>query len=74
MARRDPLSLCPSLDCWKQQLMNVAGIIEKLRSELREIEDAILTLERFQPLTKAAKAGAESVGEIGSIANPSDAS
>jgi hypothetical protein len=47
--------------------MNVAGIIEKLRSELQEIEDAIRSLERFQSLTKA-------VTEIRSVAKPSDAS
>jgi hypothetical protein len=54
--------------------MIVAGIIEKLRSELQEIEDAIRSLERFRPLNKAAKAGAQSVTEIRSVAESGDAS
>jgi hypothetical protein len=54
--------------------MNVAGIIERLRSELQEIEDAIRSLERFQPFTKAARARAQSVTEIRSVAKPGDAS
>jgi hypothetical protein len=36
---------CPSLGSWKEQLMNVTGMIEELRSELQEIEDAIRSAE-----------------------------
>jgi hypothetical protein len=54
--------------------MNVAGIITELRSELQEIDDAIRSLERFNPLTGAAESQARSVIEIRLVTKPNDAS
>ena len=45
------MALCPSLDSWKEQVMNLTGVIEELRAELQEIEDAIRSLERSSPLS-----------------------
>jgi hypothetical protein len=67
--------LCPSRDRWREQPIDVTGLIEKLRLELQQTEDAIRSLERFNPLLiGAAKARKQSVIEIREVTEPDDGS
>jgi hypothetical protein len=54
--------------------MNVEGISERLCAELQKVEDAIRTLDQFQPFNTAAKVRVQSLTKIRAAAKPSDAS
>jgi hypothetical protein len=69
VARGDLLSFGPWLDCWKQQLMSVEGIVTELRLELQEIEDASRSLGRLHRLSGEVKARAQSLPKSGALRN-----
>jgi hypothetical protein len=51
--------------------MNLSGLMEELRSELQHIEEAIRSLEQFNPLsTGSSGAGGRSAIEIRRVTEP----
>ena len=55
--------------------MNLTGLMEELRSELQQIEEAIRSLEQFNTLsTGSSGAGGRSVIEVRRVTEPDDSS